>query len=69
MHVRPNERQRAFRKLVTLLKPGGFVALSFRSPDPNPSRGMFPAATEEIERSVVWLRATGWAGRESSGVA
>jgi SAM-dependent methyltransferase len=50
MHVRPNERQRAFRKLVTLLKPGGFIALSFRSPDPNASRGMFPASTEEIER-------------------
>jgi HNH endonuclease len=45
-----NERQRAFRKLVTLLKPGGFIALSFRSPDPNPSRGMFRASTEEIER-------------------
>ena len=27
IHVRPNERQRAFRKLVTLLKPGGFIAL------------------------------------------
>jgi hypothetical protein len=48
--VRPNDRQRAFRKLVTLLKPCGFIALTFRSPDPDPSRGMFPASTEEIER-------------------
>jgi SAM-dependent methyltransferase len=48
MHVRPNDRQRAFRKLITLLKPGGCIALTYRSPDP--SRGMFPVSAEEIER-------------------
>src|SRR4030088_2380505 len=48
MHVSPIDRQCAFRKIITLLKPGGCVALTFRSPDP--SRGMFPASTEEIER-------------------
>jgi SAM-dependent methyltransferase len=48
MHVSPIDRQRAFRKLITLLKPGARIALTFRSPDP--SRGMFPTSTEEIER-------------------
>jgi SAM-dependent methyltransferase len=33
MHVPPAARQRAFRKLITLLKPGGRLAISFRQPD------------------------------------
>ena len=32
MHVAPADRKRAFRKLVTLLKPGGVIAFTLREP-------------------------------------
>ena len=32
----------AFRKLVTLLKPGAWMAISFRQPEPGNPRSMFP---------------------------
>ncbi|MGA8659775.1 MAG: class I SAM-dependent methyltransferase [Chthoniobacterales bacterium] len=39
MHVPPANRRRAFPKLITLLKPGGWMAISFRQPDPgNPGQ-------------------------------
>jgi SAM-dependent methyltransferase len=51
MHLPPGEsRQRAFRKLVTLLKPGARLAISFRQPGPNEARSMFPCHADEFER-------------------
>ncbi len=50
MHVRPAERPRAFRKLVSLLKPGGLLAFTLRSGGEGGEPGMFPANAEEIEK-------------------
>jgi SAM-dependent methyltransferase len=50
MHVPPANRRRAFRKLVTLLKPGAWIAISFRQPDPGNPRSMFPCHVDELER-------------------
>ncbi len=50
MHVPTANRRRAFRKLVTLLKPGGWMAISFRQPDPNTGRSMFPCHVDELEQ-------------------
>lgn len=49
MHVAPPDRQRAFRKLVTLLKPGGIIAITLRDPV-DAERGMHEVSAEEIER-------------------
>ena len=48
MHVAPTDRNRAFRKLVTLLKPGGLIAFTLRDPI-DAFRGMFPVSGAEIE--------------------
>ena len=49
MHVTPSDRQRAFRKLVTLLKPGGVIAFTLRDPI-EAERGMHEVSAAEIER-------------------
>ena len=49
MHVAPSDRQRAFRKLVTLLKPGGVIAFTLRDPV-DAERGMHEVSTAELER-------------------
>lgn len=48
MFVAPGQRERAFRKLVTLLKPGGAIALTFRDPV-EVGRGMHSVSVGEIE--------------------
>ena len=48
MHVAPSDRKRAFRKLVTLVKPGGVIAFTLREPV-DAIRGMFPVSGAEIE--------------------
>ena len=48
MHVAPADRKRAFRKLVTLLKPGGVIAFSLRAPIVA-GRDMHPVSGAEIE--------------------
>lgn len=48
MHVRPTDRRRAFRKLVSLLKPGGVLALTLRHGPADPAREMHPVDAEEI---------------------
>ena len=48
MHVAPSDRQRAFRKLVTLLEPGGVIAFTLRDPVET-HRGMHAVSAEEIE--------------------
>ena len=50
MHVPLAERPRAFRKLVTLLKPGGMMAITLRVGPSEPERSMLPVSEEEIER-------------------
>ncbi len=48
-HVHPSQRSRAFRKMASLLKPGGVLALTLRhGPDPE-CRGMHPVSLEEVE--------------------
>ena len=49
MRVAPAERARAFRKLVTLLKPGGILALSLRHGLPVVGRDMHPVDLAEVE--------------------
>jgi SAM-dependent methyltransferase len=48
MHVRPDDRKRAFRKLVTLLAPSGRIAISLRLGTPDPDRTMYPVSRTEV---------------------
>jgi SAM-dependent methyltransferase len=48
-HVHPSHRARAFRKMVSVLKPGGLLALTLRhGPDPG-GRGMHSVSLGEVE--------------------
>lgn len=49
-HVLPADRRRAFRKLVTLLKSGGLLAITLRHGPAEPERCMYDVSPEEIER-------------------
>jgi SAM-dependent methyltransferase len=49
MHVQPGDRARAFRKLVTLLKPGGLLYMTVRSGDASPERPMWETSPPEME--------------------
>lgn len=49
MHLPPPERPRAFRKLATLLKPGGVLVLTLRHGPSEPGRPMYPTTLGEIE--------------------
>ncbi len=48
-HVPPEDRPRAFRKLVTLLRPGGVLALTLRAGAAPADRPMHPTSSGEIE--------------------
>ena len=48
-HIPPSERTRSFRKLVSLIKPGGVIALTLRVGPDKSKRGFFPVSTSEIE--------------------
>ena len=50
MHVAPSDRARAFRKLVTLLKPGGLLAITLRHGPAEPERGFHPVSEDEIRK-------------------
>ena len=50
MFVAPSHRERAFRQLVALLKPGGKIAITLRQGPVDIDRGMHPVSTAEIER-------------------
>lgn len=50
MHVPPADRRRAFRKMVTLLKPGGRLIVSLRHGPDDPERPMHTVSRAEIER-------------------
>ena len=47
MHVSPPARARAFRKLATLLKPGGVILMSLREGPPEPDRPMIATSSSE----------------------
>ena len=49
MHVHPDERPRAFRKLTGLLKPGGLLVFALRVGGNDADDGMFPSSAAEIE--------------------
>jgi SAM-dependent methyltransferase len=49
MHLPPDQRARAFRKTVTLLKPGGLLLMSVRDGAGAPDRPMWPLAGGQIE--------------------
>jgi SAM-dependent methyltransferase len=71
MHVRPADGQRAFRKLVFLLRPGGLLAVSLQDGPEGPGRDMHPVSLTEIEHLPVALGRTvrpehsgnGWSDR------
>lgn len=48
MHVAPSQRVKAFRKLITLLKPGGMLAITLRRGPAEPERGLHPASADEV---------------------
>lgn len=49
MHVVPVDRARAFRKVVTLLKPGGILVVSLREGPAPADRPMWPTPLGDIE--------------------
>ncbi|MCS6890371.1 MAG: methyltransferase domain-containing protein [Rhodovarius sp.] len=50
MHLPPEERRRAMRRLATLLKPGGRLVLTLRHGPAPPDRPMWPVDAPEVER-------------------
>ncbi len=50
MHVAPADRARAFRKLVSLMKPGGMLAITLRIGPPDAARVMYPVTEDEVEQ-------------------
>ena len=49
MHVAPSDRTRAFRKLITLLKPGGVLAITLRHGPAEAGRRFHPVSATEIK--------------------
>ena len=52
-HVAPSDRARAFRKIVTLLKPGARVILTLRHGPTPPDRRMYETTAAEVERLAL----------------
>jgi SAM-dependent methyltransferase len=48
MHVPPSRRKRAFRKLQSLLKPGGHLVFGLRSAPPDDTRTAYATSTAEL---------------------
>lgn len=48
-HIAPNDRQRAFRKLTALLKPGGLMLMTLRQGPAPQDRPMHPVTLTEVE--------------------
>ena len=49
MHLAPDARPRALRKLANLLKPGGLLAMTLRHGPAEPERGMHAVTGSEVE--------------------
>ena len=52
MHVSPEDRPRAFRKILSLLKPGAILAMTLRQGPPDPGRHMYESSLPELEKLV-----------------
>jgi SAM-dependent methyltransferase len=50
MHLPPEDRPRAMRKLATLLRPGGRIMVTLRHGPAPPDRPMWPVNANEVER-------------------
>ncbi len=50
MHLAPTDRPRAFRKLITLLKPGALLAITLRDGPDDDHRGFHPVTVDELRR-------------------
>jgi hypothetical protein len=50
MHVHPDDRARAMRKLAMLLRPSGRLVLTLRHGPPSEDRPMWPVDAHEVER-------------------
>ncbi len=50
MHIGPNEKQRAFRKLSALLRPGGMLIITLRTGEFSDGRQSYPVALGELEK-------------------
>ncbi len=50
MHVPPDERARAMRKLATLVRPGGRMVITLRHGPSPEDRAMWPVSAHEVER-------------------
>ncbi len=50
MHVPPEDRRRAMRKMATLLKPGGRLVMTLRHGPAAEDRPMWPVDAHEVER-------------------
>ena len=48
MHVPPSDRERAFRKLTELLKPGGHLVITLHSELPEDKRTAYETSTAEL---------------------
>ena len=57
-HVAPGDRPRAFRKLASLLRSGGVLAMTLRSGPSEPGRAMHATSLDEVE---MLARSTGMA--------
>ena len=50
MHLPTTDRPRAFRKLINLLKPGGFMAITLRKGELDQEREFYDVSVEELEK-------------------
>lgn len=50
MHLPTPDRPRAFRKLINLLKPGGFMAITLRKGELDQEREFYDVSVEELEK-------------------
>lgn len=48
-HIAPNDRERAFRKMTALLKPGGLLLMTLRQGPAPQNRPMHPVTLAEVE--------------------
>ena len=64
MHLAPTDRPRAFRKLITLLKPGGLLAITLREGPDDDIRGFHPVTVDDLRRLATDHGA--YVARESS---
>ncbi|WP_446831166.1 methyltransferase domain-containing protein [Candidatus Foliamicus sp.] len=52
-HLPASQRRRAFRKLVSVLSPGGSIMISLRQGPPSPGRPLAPVSAAEVSRLAL----------------